>query len=77
MDTSAVENTTNNTSLRNSSNLSRIIIDEVKSIFEFFTLSEDEMTQAGINMGKLSASDPQNDVELHSDSRIIQDNRRI
>lgn len=77
MDPSAVENTTNNISSRNSSNLTRTIIDEVKGAFGFFALSKDEMAQAGIIKGKFSTSNPQNDPELQSDSRILQDDQRI
>lgn len=77
MDTSIEVNTANHISLSKSHNLAQIIIDKVKSVFGFFTMTEDEMGKAGIDHGKYSVSQFKNDSVIQSDSPETQSIRRV
>jgi hypothetical protein len=61
MDTSIEENTASDMSSGKSLNLTQIIIDKVNRVFGFFSMSEDEMKQAGIDRGDYSVRHSQND----------------
>ena len=76
MDTFGEGNTTNNVSLGNRSNHSRIILEKVMNVIGFFAMTEDEMDQAGINKG-YSTLHPQNSPEMQSDSPNTRDNQQI
>jgi hypothetical protein len=77
MDTSIEENTANDISSSKSLNLAQIIIDKVKNVFGFFTMTEDEMGQAGIDHGEHSVSQPTNGSETESDPQETQNVRRV
>ncbi len=77
MDTSIEENTASNISPERSSNLAQVIIDKIRSVFGFFTMSKEEMDQAGIDQGDYSVSHSQNSPDIQSDSPVTQNNRRV
>ena len=76
MDTLGEEDLTNNISSGNRSNLSRIILGEVMSVIGFFTITEDELDQAGVNKG-YSTLHPHNTPEMQSDTPNTRDNQQI
>lgn len=70
------ENTTNNVSLGNRSNHSRIILEKVLNVIGYFTMTEDEMDQAGINKG-YSTLHPQNSPDMQSNTPNPHDNQQM
>jgi len=77
MDSSIDENNANDISSQGSLSLIQIIINQVKSIFGFFTMSKEEMEQAGIDRGESSVSHSQSAEEDQPDSPAAQNSRRV
>ncbi len=76
MDTLGEGNTTNNVSLGNRSNHSRIILEKVMNVIGYFTMTEDEMDLAGINK-RYSTLHPQITPDMQSDTPSTEDNQQI
>jgi len=77
MDSSIDENNANNISSQGSFALMQIIINRVRSFFGFFTMSKEEMDQAGIDRGESSVSHSQSAEEDQPDSPAAQNSRRV
>lgn len=77
MDTSVDENTASDINSGRSLNLRQVIVDKVRSVFGFFSMSKEEMDQAGIYQGDYSVSNSQYADECQLDSPVAQNNRRV
>ena len=78
MDPSVGEKTTIVNNLDNSSSMTQIIFDKVKSVISFFNMTKEEMLQANIDLRGSHVGHNQNEIEnLSCSPSISQDDERI
>ena len=78
MDPSVGEKTTIVNNLDNSSSMTQIIFDKVKSVISFFSMTKEEMLQANIDLRGCDVGHNQNEIEnLSYSPSISQDDERI
>ena len=79
MDTSGGEKTNTEISSDNRSHLTQKFINKVKSVIGFFSMTEEEMLQANINLRRYSVNQNQNEIEnlSYTTSSITQDDETI